>query len=367
MRGIAEYLASLGVVAYSCAYTADGNLYRCADEALNEFDLIQKCHRGLGIDPNQMFVCGVSAGAQLACFVASKREVGAVVAICPVLDLKEFHEWDISDQFQEELNPIEMLTVNDPVLCVAGSKDTVAPVSVVAKFVGQEGGRSIRVLDGGHDCYVKDTQWQEDSLFPFLDDLRLCTETRRDTWHRTAVGGNWEMHGGIIANFLIDRGLRPDQTVVDYGCGPMRVGRHLVSYLETGKYIGIDQNERYLAEAQKECHGSFQLHLSDEPIPKVMQEADVLLCHGVGYWSMSSPIELVKSIAWSCKGIPVYFSFQDVDVAFNDPDLPDIVCTGHDNNWYFRSRVFEGPHSRVLAEERLVDLGNYTMVTIHND
>lgn len=37
-----------------------------------------------------------------------------------------------------------------------------------------------------------------------------------------------------------DWNLRPDERVIDYGCGSLRVGQHLIRYLEPGRYTGID-------------------------------------------------------------------------------------------------------------------------------
>lgn len=34
-------------------------------------------------------------------------------------------------------------------------------------------------------------------------------------------------------------GLQPDHTCVDYGCGSLRVGQHLINYLQPGKYWGL--------------------------------------------------------------------------------------------------------------------------------
>lgn len=41
-------------------------------------------------------------------------------------------------------------------------------------------------------------------------------------------------------------GVRPDHTVVDYGCGTLRIGVHLIRYLEPGRYWGFDIHEGIL-------------------------------------------------------------------------------------------------------------------------
>ena len=60
--------------------------------------------------------------------------------------------------------------------------------------------------------------------------------------HRGAVGGRWDTHGEHQLNFVKSQGLKPDGTLLDVGCGPLRAGRHLVDYLDAGNYYGIDAN-----------------------------------------------------------------------------------------------------------------------------
>lgn len=47
-------------------------------------------------------------------------------------------------------------------------------------------------------------------------------------------------------NYLLSQGIRREDVVVDYGCGTMRIGRHLVDYLNKGNYIGMDLDQRLL-------------------------------------------------------------------------------------------------------------------------
>lgn len=64
--------------------------------------------------------------------------------------------------------------------------------------------------------------------------------------HRSLVGGLWDEIGELTIRFLIDRGLRADQTVLDVGCGCLRVGVHLVEFLDPGHYYGTDISEDLL-------------------------------------------------------------------------------------------------------------------------
>ncbi len=44
---------------------------------------------------------------------------------------------------------------------------------------------------------------------------------------------------------LRDWGLRSDERVIDYGCGSLRVGQHLIRYLDRGNYIGLDVTDAF--------------------------------------------------------------------------------------------------------------------------
>ncbi len=46
---------------------------------------------------------------------------------------------------------------------------------------------------------------------------------------------------------LLTYGIRPDDIVVDYGCGTLRLGTLFIEYLEADRYIGLDIDQRILA------------------------------------------------------------------------------------------------------------------------
>lgn len=50
---------------------------------------------------------------------------------------------------------------------------------------------------------------------------------------------------------LVDRGLGPNDTCVDYGCGTLRVGIHAINYLGAGAYWGLDISDFLLEEGRK--------------------------------------------------------------------------------------------------------------------
>lgn len=56
----------------------------------------------------------------------------------------------------------------------------------------------------------------------------------------------WQQRGDAILRQLTSLGLRPGDVVVDYGCGTLREGVHLIRYLAKDRYIGLDIDERIL-------------------------------------------------------------------------------------------------------------------------
>lgn len=64
--------------------------------------------------------------------------------------------------------------------------------------------------------------------------------------HRNFVGGRWEEMGAKQLDFLREQGLRPEDRLLDVGCGSLRAGRYLGDYLEPGHYYGIDVNHSLL-------------------------------------------------------------------------------------------------------------------------
>lgn len=64
---------------------------------------------------------------------------------------------------------------------------------------------------------------------------RLATES-----HRSFVGGMWAVIGPLQLAYLKDKGLSPDDRLVDVGCGSLRGGVHFVDYLAPYHYFGFD-------------------------------------------------------------------------------------------------------------------------------
>jgi SAM-dependent methyltransferase len=70
--------------------------------------------------------------------------------------------------------------------------------------------------------------------------------------HRAFVGGLWDEIGSLQLDFLIAEGLRPEDKLLDVGCGALRAGVHFVRYLDPGHYFGMDRNASLIRAGRQE-------------------------------------------------------------------------------------------------------------------
>lgn len=80
----------------------------------------------------------------------------------------------------------------------------------------------------------------------YYDEGKLIDEQVRAGYHREVVGGMWRGIGTLQFNFLVAEGLARDHKLLDIGCGCLRGGVHLVDYLDSGHYFGVDINQSLL-------------------------------------------------------------------------------------------------------------------------
>jgi hypothetical protein len=57
--------------------------------------------------------------------------------------------------------------------------------------------------------------------------------------YREYPGGKWWI-AELVLDCLIGNGLRRHHRLVDVGCGPLRIGRHLIAFLDANCYTGIE-------------------------------------------------------------------------------------------------------------------------------
>ena len=70
-----------------------------------------------------------------------------------------------------------------------------------------------------------------------------------DSHYRAYVGPpeDYDLIAAMTFNLLTTLGLRQHHSLIDIGCGSLRIGRLLIPYLNQGKYFGVEPN-RWLVE-----------------------------------------------------------------------------------------------------------------------
>jgi cyclopropane fatty-acyl-phospholipid synthase-like methyltransferase len=81
----------------------------------------------------------------------------------------------------------------------------------------------------------------ETSLSDYYDQAAMASAVERGQ-HRDVIGGMWDEIGRLQINFLKANGLTPASTLLDIGCGSLRLGIHAIDFLDPGKYWGTDLN-----------------------------------------------------------------------------------------------------------------------------
>jgi ABC-type polysaccharide/polyol phosphate transport system ATPase subunit/SAM-dependent methyltransferase len=124
--------------------------------------------------------------------------------------------------------------------------------------------RRVCVLDGGrlvYDGEVASGLAAYEERMSMTSGSRVQPEARRITtgldltedeletvWHRVAVGGRWRASGDWQLEFLCRQGLRPEQFVLDVGCGSLSGARAMLPFMEEHRYWGYEK-DRALFEA----------------------------------------------------------------------------------------------------------------------
>ena len=74
-----------------------------------------------------------------------------------------------------------------------------------------------------------------------------------DPQYRAYVGPpeDYDLIAAMTFNLLTTLGLRQHHSLLDIGCGSLRIGRLLIPYLNRGRYFGVEPNEWLVAEGIK--------------------------------------------------------------------------------------------------------------------
>jgi hypothetical protein len=105
-----------------------------------------------------------------------------------------------------------------------------------ASFADYYAGRISRQLDqgGGHPTLGKRQLFPSKPFAPSAP-IHIADQRRR---------GRHEFQ------FLLRMGLRPEHTCIDYGCGSLRIGQHLIDYLDSRHYWGLDITDRFFRDGR---------------------------------------------------------------------------------------------------------------------
>jgi SAM-dependent methyltransferase len=84
-----------------------------------------------------------------------------------------------------------------------------------------------------------------------------------DAHYRAYVGPpeDYDLIAAMTFNLLTTLGLRQHHSLLDVGCGSLRIGRLLIPYLNQGKYFGIEPNEWLVKEGIKRELGETLLQI----------------------------------------------------------------------------------------------------------
>ena len=106
---------------------------------------------------------------------------------------------------------------------------------------------------------------------------RAERKLRKGRPHRTLGGKMLNRKFGISGKSFFDQlveyGLKPEDVCADYGCGTLRIGIHLIEYLEPGRYWGLDVSN-FLLDRGRELIGG-RLLAEKRPNLRVISEAAV--------------------------------------------------------------------------------------------
>jgi SAM-dependent methyltransferase len=82
--------------------------------------------------------------------------------------------------------------------------------------------------------------------------------------HYTAFVGppsQYDLMGASQFMLLLTLGLRDHHRVLDFGCGSLRAGRFLITYLQQGKYYGLEPNSWLIDDAIDRQIGRDQINI----------------------------------------------------------------------------------------------------------
>lgn len=93
--------------------------------------------------------------------------------------------------------------------------------------------------------------------------------------HHGQYGRPWLL-GRYVFDHLLASGLEPQHALLDIGCGALRVGIHVIRYLEQGRYFGVDAHLRSLEAA---VTYELPLHGLEDKRPRLLWNSEYAFDH----------------------------------------------------------------------------------------
>src|SRR5262249_21892285 len=135
-----------------------------------------------------------------------------------------------------------------------------------------------------------------------------------DPQYRAYVGPpeDYDIIAAMTFNLLTTLGLRQHHSVLDIGCGSLRIGRILVPYLNRGKYFGVEPNEWLVNEGIRQELGKSLLEIKRPTFffsdsPNTIAQAKIIFDFGLAQSIFSHcGLDLIKGwlSAISCSLAP---------------------------------------------------------------
>ncbi|MDW3206317.1 MAG: class I SAM-dependent methyltransferase [Alphaproteobacteria bacterium] len=168
----------------------------------------------------------------------------------------------------------------------------------------------------------------------------------------------------IQVNYLKHHDLKPDHDVLEYGCGILRVGLHLLPYLEEGRYTAADISENriekgvgILAEKGFDRSGYRTVVLTTAEARELGDvRYDYILAHDVfAHMPLSECHVCLKSLARHLKPKgQIFVTFDISDEAFS---------TNAKDYWFTRDQIRKMAEEARLVSQEMEDWADFKLPT----
>ena len=115
-----------------------------------------------------------------------------------------------------------------------------------------------------------------------------------DPQYRAYVGPpeDYDLVAAMAFNLLTTLGLRQHHSLLDVGCGSLRIGRLLIPYLNQGKYFGVEPNEWLVDEGIRRELGQTLVQIKRPTFffsdsPETIAQAKIAFDFALAQWIFS--------------------------------------------------------------------------------